>query len=170
MELKDVLHFYIGCECIVSNKIDSVVCKVINVSYNGTGAYCSGKTKDGRLFNYYGISNIKPILRPLSDMTEEEAIKLCSVYSPEAFGDYRFSKWVAVRDEANFCYNVTNKKSDMSFSVDIEEMHIKVYEGGSDTYPSIEKHTYFTEYLCMGFDIFGLISKNLAIDKTKLNP
>ena len=176
MELKDVLKFYLPIAVELNNG-GSKVYNRIAVAVGNTDdefTYVTLRMGTGAKSFTHSVllseNRVKPILRPLSDMTEEEAIKLCSIYSPEAFGDYRFSKWVAVRDEENFCYNVTNKKSDFSFSVDIEEMHIKVYDGGSDTYPSIEKHTYFTEYLCMGFDLFGLINRNLAIDKTKLNP
>lgn len=150
--IEDYLHLYYGVQCFHTNDF-----------YERTPFIL-----DGRMIDRWN-ENCELPLRPLPDMTAEEAVKLCSIYSPEAFGDFRFSKWVAVRDEANFCYNVTNEKSDMSFHVDIEEMHIKVYEDGNDTCPGLENHTYFTEYLRMEFDVFGLIPAGLAIDKTKMN-
>ena len=158
--IEDYLHLYLGCDWQWEQHSGTY-----ETGIYGTSLFNSFLLREVALKN--GIA--KPILRHLHDMTVEEAVKLCSIYSPEAFGDYRFSKWVAVRDEANFCYNVTNEKSDMSFHVDIEEMHIKVYEDGNDAYPGLENHTYFTEYLRMGFDIFSLIPAGLAIDKTKMN-
>ena len=140
--IEDYLHLYLGCDWQWEQH---------------SGTYETG---------IYGTSLFNSFL--LREVALKNGIAK-PIYSPEAFGDYRFSKWVAVRDEANFCYNVTNEKSDMSFHVDIEEMHIKVYEDGNDAYPGLENHTYFTEYLRMEFDVFSLIPAGLAIDKTKMN-
>lgn len=153
--IKEIIHLYLGCEVEISHPDAAFTRDTLDADL------LSRLESDlAPVSSYYKLR-----LRRLDSMDEAEAIKLCSLYSPEAFGDYRFSKWVAVKDEANFCYNVTNKNSDMSFSVDLEKMHIKVYEGGNDAYPGIENHTYLTEYLKMGFDVFGLIPSGQAIDK-----
>ena len=173
--IEDYLHLYLGCEGLYLSSYGVHGKKQVKAKFVGITSQrklilvCYDKY--GKEWGYDVVADYHefvPAFRPPSDMTAEEAVKLCSIYSPEAFGDYRFSKWVAVRGEANFCYNVTNEKSDMSFHVDIKEMHIKVYEDGNDTYPSLENHTYFTEYLRMGFDLFGLIPAGLAIDKSQV--
>lgn len=77
-ELKDYLHLYLGCECILDNKetgkligFDSrlhdsdveMVCFTIWID----------KENDWSVYNDdKNFERIKPILRPLSDMTEEE--------------------------------------------------------------------------------------------------
>lgn len=159
-QLKDYLHLYLDAQIRMLDKATGEWSKPITLNSNVLN----------NILMYDGGVNFsyQLLLRPLSDMTGKEAIEFCKAYSPDAFGDYRFSKWVATREEDNCCYNVTNEKSDMSFNVDIEKMHVKVYEGGEDTYPGIENHTYFLEYLKNGFDIFDLIPYGLAIDKTKL--
>lgn len=66
-ELKDYLHFYLGCNVSVRGQIE----KLIAVARNGD----IETFFRGHLRNYYNINDdfgVKPILRSLSNMTEEE--------------------------------------------------------------------------------------------------
>lgn len=65
-DIKDYLHLYLGCE--------------IYDSYNDRTGILKGITKDSVLIDHktswrLDFDEVKPILRPLSDMTEEEKIE-----------------------------------------------------------------------------------------------
>lgn len=85
-ELKDYLHLYLGCEIDVSGQreiLDSVA--------------KSGQIETlfrGHLRNYRDLSDedIAPILRPLSDMTEEEEGKIkCSNWTGMQHGEWEYT-------------------------------------------------------------------------------
>jgi hypothetical protein len=73
IELKDVLHFYLGCEAIMSTddwhvpEGDQLV-RITGIMDNGQ--YIAYARKGS--FGNYESKNFKPLLRPLSSMTEEE--------------------------------------------------------------------------------------------------
>ena len=92
-ELKDYLHLYLGCECKTPIGILVFNCVNISDSRNNVWFYCRWSDKKncylpkqnaeilskqslvGKAFKY---SEIKPILRKLSDMTDEELKNLRS--------------------------------------------------------------------------------------------
>lgn len=65
MELKDVLHFYFGCECKSSE--GSMIYRLSQVDLKHRPLFYDGH---GNTIDLCG--DFKPILRPLSDMTEDE--------------------------------------------------------------------------------------------------
>jgi hypothetical protein len=69
-ELKDFLPFYLGCEC--ERQGEPVPAKLTGISYDDTQkiwwTYFENE-EDG----YSILEDVRPILRSLSDMTEEEA-------------------------------------------------------------------------------------------------
>lgn len=70
-ELKDYLHLYLGCQ--VQYKFITIIEKLelrIGKLYGIKGSYCFLETVYG--FKEERIEDVRPILRPLSDMTEEE--------------------------------------------------------------------------------------------------
>lgn len=71
-ELKDYIHFYVGGKILINCQGEDIVCEVITVSANGS-AYASGKCNDGKTFNSHGVPQGKLLLRPLTDMTEDES-------------------------------------------------------------------------------------------------
>ena len=93
-ELKDYLPFYLGCECNTPDGVLILNGLNINDSRNQVWFYCRWNNKKtrylpkqnaeilnkqslvGKSFKY---SQIKPILRPLSDMTYEERGELQKV-------------------------------------------------------------------------------------------
>jgi hypothetical protein len=101
-DIKDYLHLYLGCECLGNN----------GKPYTLKPSHFPSNWKEG-------INGHKPILRPLSDMTEEEK------------KDYN---------------NRKQRKGHMA-----------------------QVHAYNTLWLLSKhFDLFGLITDGLAIDKTTL--
>lgn len=61
-KIKDYLHLYLGCDAMIYNDKSFIMDKVTSSSLN---------IEDG------SVTKIKPILRPLSDMTEQESYELC---------------------------------------------------------------------------------------------
>lgn len=107
--IKDYLHLYIGCK----------------VSYTGMANNRTLTVKWlGGLLEANGWQNIKPILRPLSDMTEEEFKAAGLVTHPKHWKEHI----------ANYSFQIRT----------------------------------ITYLLSRGFDIFGLIEENLAINKTTI--
>ena len=65
-KIEDYLHLYLGCECIIGDSITTETIEAVSKN-----SICTGENKYG-IDCWYKISAAKPILRPLSDMTEEE--------------------------------------------------------------------------------------------------
>jgi hypothetical protein len=114
IEIKDYLHLYLGCK--------------INTSLNGT-------TLTGYWYDRImrGECDGLPILRPLSDMTEEEKQQI------------GFESYQALRGKQSEIRNLPAKEISCTWAA---------------------KQTAYL--LKQGFDLFNLIEKNLAIDKTKI--
>jgi hypothetical protein len=70
MELKYVLHLYIGCEIEITQGSDKMKKTLKGFVLNADGSYTCWDSHDTGYGNL--AFGIKPILRPLSDMTEEE--------------------------------------------------------------------------------------------------
>jgi hypothetical protein len=66
MGIKDYLHLYLGCEMMYEGEISTLE----SVSSSGL---VGDENRDESGEGWYDVSDIKPILRPLSDMTDEEA-------------------------------------------------------------------------------------------------
>jgi hypothetical protein len=71
--IADYLHLYLGCEFIWEDEDDPMILKGVF----GDVAYSTEADESGE--GMYAIEEIKPILRPLSDMTEEEMNHLGSL-------------------------------------------------------------------------------------------
>lgn len=143
-DIKDYLHLYLGCEAEVSNIPDGLA-----ITDHPQIVTIDGTVVDCLLMMY---SSIKPILRSLSSMTEEEAKEIAKMYfSTIPFKDKYFSLqkngwYIRIKyHQATLVYGGT---------------------GYSDFTPEIFRHL-----LSKGFDLFNLILEGLAIDKDKLlNP
>lgn len=176
--IKYYLHLYLGCDV----EEDSLAEKGKRYKTKLT------PSKFRSVLEYNNYANVKPILRPLSDMTEEEAIELQCITTP-----YRCNDW----DKDPSKYDVTfhtdhklgkdhpNYKQVFSITVvdlrrDFDYMNINLngdiirYNHETDKDPVINErvhnHHETTRYLLSKhFDLFGLIDTGLAIDKTTLN-
>ena len=171
-ELKDYLHLYLGCDCRLDNKetgkligFDSrlhdaeleMVCYTIWLD----------KENDWSVYNDdKNFGRIKPILRPLSDMTEE-AIKLFQMLSLYDLKDCVFD---FIEDESSFCINAELRGR----VIDAMEVRISDFpiinmmnKDGSFS-PVSNIQDIFMFLISKHFDLFGLIESGLAIDKTTL--
>lgn len=164
--LENVLHLYLGCECTWE-------------SCDGN----SGGTKelDGYTLNQFAdnyIRNVKPLLRPLSSMTQEEMFELINSTAPDDMED------IPEIDEYDLemFYNDGGNMVDgdvavgCNFSCRCYEGQIAITHDGTihyynDNGDRERAHNLPKAYkylLSKHFDLFGLIDAGLAIDKTKL--
>lgn len=173
MELKNVIHFYLGCEVqyegiingaelkaeLVANKDDifylpniapvrgikTGYLKKIDQTLKGHRRYKIGRKG---LQTHYNTDNFKPILRPLSDMTEDEMI-----------GIYMNDK-----DSASM--------SEIRWRIEGDWLRVN--------YKLLNIHAgYFCQLMSMSpsqvvvackkqFDVFGLIESGQAISKNRI--
>lgn len=95
-QLKDYLHLHLGCEC-----------KMIKPSYHAVHELHLSSDRTfiltGKLYDYFSSdttkAEIKPILRPLSDMTDEEKKEIDKQYKAftksKTFDDTGVVMWSA---------------------------------------------------------------------------
>lgn len=127
---------------------------------------------------------IKPLLRKLSSMTEDECLELCKIVSSDTIGDYRYAKWTVEADidvKMDWhIYSVRNKNCSSSFTVDLIDGEVRMYGDTEETDisttsktepdPSSVQHHYWQWYADKGFDVpclpnyTTLIKSGKAID------
>ena len=90
MKLQDYIHLYIGCECQLFFRYDDKktleyerngILKIIRPEdreNNGLGFECR-TVRNNIIYYSYSFSDVKPILRHLSDITEMEFIHVCNM-------------------------------------------------------------------------------------------
>jgi hypothetical protein len=151
MKLQAVLHFYLGCEFALIPKYNEGT-RIDRM----TSACPEHKTVYGSNGENYDYDAIKPILRPLSSMTEEEAVEVCK-----------------------FATEAKRHKSIDILSIDVKRGYIHYMDGsmwsgdGVQEYNDLEVHfnricpEQFHYLLSRGFDLFGLIPADLAINAKK---
>lgn len=154
-KINDYLHLYLGCEVMWENE-------------EGT----AGGTEilDGHLIeSAKRISGTihKPLLRPLSSMTEEEAIECAKILNnrPPHYGineadvtRYQKSIDVVFTDNLDTVINIANNGDALVFR---NEMNGK---RSIEARPA-NQGKYFHYILSKHFDLFGLIESGLAINK-----
>lgn len=148
-DIKDYLHIHLGCQICtgtgnvtliaVQKETASTVFRVIVL--NGNQIHEIEWNNDCRL-----------ALRPLSDMTEEEA----RVILPDMPTENKLIEWGYYNEysEGNVFYQYLKKAED--------ERLISILED------SLGVPEHWLSLLSKGFDLFGLIDAGLAIDKTKI--
>ncbi len=92
-QFKEVAHLYIGCE--VQTKIRRAtgsgqpmkmlkgVLKEVDLGMSGLGILLEDE-KDSCNYEYLKASTLKPLLRPISSLTEQEGLHLHNLYSDTA--------------------------------------------------------------------------------------
>ena len=159
VKLKDVIHFYLGKEFLANFFIENVICKIVNVSEDGS-MYAIGKSKDGHPFR---VISGELILRPLSSMTEEEAKELYLI-SP-------YSKGRSTIKSVKIKENIVGYQPNIIeiYWAGVEGNHQSSYASGRDIlYLNQLDANQFAYLLKEGFDLFNLIKNKKAIDKTTL--
>ena len=129
------LALYLGAECEVTYSPGGFE------YYDNGGIYLIS----GGLINEYGKGEaaIKPILRPLSDMTEDEARNVYKITTGED-------------------YPANDAKSEVFAVQDEEFLSAQMEIGAMMGQPAVWRYL-----LSRHFDLFGWIEAGLAIDKTK---
>lgn len=170
-DIKDYLHLYLGCD--VQTKWH-LVCTLVAITKSDYNPYsdCKIMRKDqSKVMLDTAFSNIKPILRKLSSMTEEEAIEIGEI----VIGSYDSVKFKADKKLSNsgtFNYWKVHKEHrgyGKSLTID-ENGEVDVYDSHNDgTHTIYMKQHFVTKHLLSKhFDLFQLIESGLAIDKNTL--
>lgn len=135
-EIKDYLHLYLGRQVeVMPAQAKSYVGQLQQIDVNG---YCI--VADTSITRHTHIDYVKPILRDLSDMTEEEEEELVKSEYPEA------TRW----------------------EVETFAMQLRAWYDGKQI--SMDNYTpgMIVLLLSKGFDLFGLIPDKLAINAKDL--
>jgi len=155
-DIKDYLHLYLGCE-IQGNYMDEP-CKGY---LTGIGEYqaeiqfiVNGNAEEEPAYNRY--SEVKPILRTLSDMTEDEKLWW--------FNSVNDGKRKLV--ESEWVSELNGKACEPHWTLWTDDYKIgrMGYTVGINN--SFKPEQFFW-LLSKHFDLFGLIEAGMAIDKTK---
>lgn len=171
--IKDYLHLYLGCECVL-DCID-VKAKTILIGCHTNGNYQVAHAHYNQ--DYWQAKYINPILRPLASMTDEEMIEVIQLTTPDHIED----KPTAEDYDLDIFYNDGGNMVDgdveigANYSCICYEGQIAIRKCGSvhffDESGNIENAynlpTMYKYLLSKHFDLFGLIEAGLAIDKTK---
>lgn len=84
MNIKEVIHFYLGCDIQHTNKNGTFILKLVVVDMQSGSCTCTHQVVDKHPATWsYSLDDIKPIVRKLSDMTEKER---GYAVSPMAYG------------------------------------------------------------------------------------
>lgn len=156
-DIKDYLPFYIGCE--VAREHDKSrsekFCeygKLVGISESEIERGKTVAILDVGIdhFHEWYVEETKPILRPLSSMTEEEAKEVVKRRSPAG----------SVKSLDRLVINHIDSTS-ITWSF-LSVPNIPRWERFGELSPD-----QFIYLLSKGFDLFNLIPENLAIEKTK---
>jgi hypothetical protein len=153
MDIKDYLHLYIGCEVISTG--GKHMGKLVGVSVN----QATINPLDHFDPRVTPPQYLKPILRPLSDMTEEEAKHFfglsdnAEVYCKVNHGNHTefMYKW----QDSEAIYDTRDGKSYSSIALTHDRHLLPTSSDG------------FLFLLSKYFDLFGLIDAGLALDATQ---
>lgn len=105
-KIKDYLHLYLGCEVMYIDGM-SLILKSISINRARIGA------KDDDVHFNVPVENFKPILRPLSDMSEEE-FKECDLKTHPKF-------WMT--DSSIWCFTAEKTRYLLSKQFDLFNLH-----------------------------------------------
>lgn len=146
--IADYLHLYLGCQVIKGNEINST-----RLDYTGLLAI--------QAYGYWGI--IKPILRPLSSITEEEAIEVFKKVSLFDLSECQFEFG------ENYTYWINaNLNGRVIDSINFVGDNIEMMNSDGTYSPLNPIATVLQYYLSKSFDIFNLHEQGLCLYKSDL--
>lgn len=172
-DLKDYLHYYLGCEVVTNSgtnvlrdsKQSRVATFVGFADYHRLDCRLAFRAgPEGRCNTYL----LKPLLRPLSDMTEDEAADVYMIERDRIL--HSPTNDVDVRQRTDFGWVVTRLDHlNIGLLIKYDGVCYKVInEGKRPTIePAMNQPLIFHYLLSKHFDLFGLIESGLAISKTK---
>lgn len=164
-ELKNYINLYIGCECMIGDLNWKPETNLNGLAPGVDPNYGRPirSTLDAHVLNVF-VHETTLILRPVSDLTEEEAVEIAKIM----YGQPDSVKW-RMKDKTHY-FKVYRKHYSKYFTIDKPSGEIDRYErdGDLDNLDTTMNHHLVTAYMVScGFDLFGLIDAGLAIDKTK---
>lgn len=167
-KITDYLHFYLGCEVLLESEMYGTGGKPDKIRERLVGIDKDGASGENHIL-YEG--DFKLILRPLSDMTEEEGKEIMKMIYQAIFHlDCELDAIDIIRgDENSFGMKAGESRYEERIGLTIEPhcgIELSV-EGGKIMTPQFEATRWL---LSKGFDLFGLIDSNLAINKSTLKP
>lgn len=166
--IADFLPYYIGQDCMVESykgKLQSIGSEEIDFM-----CVVSGTNQDEES-GFFGededydvkAERIKPILRPLSSMTDAEIVGLFKTVSLFDLSECSFNV-VNVPNE-RWANAESNGRVIDSIKIIGDNVEMMNNDGSFSAINPVS--TVFHYLLKQGFDMFGLIEANLAVDKTK---
>lgn len=142
-DIKEILHYYIDQPCeVVTNEGQEFIW---NLTY-----LLLGHLDQPRTFST-DVNTIKPILRSLYDMTNEEAIETARLI-------YEYEDFTKIE---------TRRNSHGHLLVEFGTQSRKVYNATMDCMYNPDQFRYLIK---KGFDIFELIHEGLALDAKSIQP
>lgn len=163
--IADYLPYYIGQE--VNHPSDRSLFKLVGVNEFGlpiiTGDF-SGGTHNVEQTGRVCLDEIKLYLRPLSSMTEEEMKELHILFfdpSSREIYTQKIKKIVFYKDEPR-----RHIKHGTGIGYTTLDENLDHISSGTLSFSRFNANQ-FHYLLKQGFDLFGLIEANLAVDKTK---
>ena len=181
-KIEDYLHLYLGCKVKFGYKLEK------------TGRMVGLNKKGWQVEEVGGVFGIvhavreellKPILRPLTDITADEAdyfAWLCMDSEHHLDPDCRITQ-EDIQTDLHTNDNATMLDGDVEVYIEVSagcfsgavviktDGSIQVYDEDDEKYLPVDNIAHKVAYLLSrGFDLFGLIPAGLAIDSTTLNP
>lgn len=159
MKLKDYIHYYIGCPCIYYMADDDPEGYHMILGYDTIKNWLSNQEE----------TDIKPILRRLADMTDEEAMHIGKLAFfdrdmkyPDT--DYKVKK-VGITIELPSAYSVSINNDWYEKELRIGFNTGNLWRVGNDAQERNYNQPEIFHYLLrQHFDLFNLIDNQLAID------
>lgn len=160
-KLEEVIHLYLGCEVQVRGDIE----KLIGVESDGAAITFSGRY--GR--RIWGAKEVKPLLRQLSDITEEEASDVYTIERDRILHIHTNDHDISRRIGSGI---VVTRLDHMNIGllIRLDGVCYKVIDEGKKPTiePAMNQPLIFQHLLSKGFDLFSLIETGQAIDKNTL--
>lgn len=158
---KDVAHLY---KNLLVHIKDGGICRLNYVSQNLASVSDPNAIDVGM---YLDINEITPIFLPLSSLTKEQAIELCSIHSAAPFSGHRLKRWELSPLSEQLFFRLTNERNIHAFTIDATNGDVMAYM--DDELEATDNTGIMTFYLTSQyFDLFNLIKTGQAIDATTL--
>lgn len=155
MELKDVIHYYLGCQVLHLGKV--FIIRAINEKSEVLLSGCSDT-------NWIHITACKPLLRKLSSMTEEEGKAVFTIEKDRVLHETILDFDLSKRDHGLVIHRLDDLNVSMMMGFDgvcykvVQDFSRKTIE------PALNQPLIFAYLLKQRFDLFGLIESKQAID------
>lgn len=149
MGIAEIIHLYLGCSCEVANKGRGYISAIDE--FGGVTIKLHGSAEA----HYVEAAEIKPILRPLYTMTEEEKTEICKRYG------WFEGKKIINEHHLNVAHDSLKELAYDSL--------ITANENDSDRQGPAAYFLIVPYLLRQRFDLFNLIENNLAVDASTIN-